>query len=157
MRKTILSSIWANGIRSHGLELEITESVLMQDTEDTMRTLQSLRDAGLSLAIDDFGTGHSSFSYLNRFQIDKIKIDRSFVQNMTTNEDEAAICAAIIAMARQLNLKVIAEGVETREQMDMLRDQQCDELQGFYLSKAVTAEALEELVNQQALDQTNIQ
>jgi diguanylate cyclase (GGDEF)-like protein len=157
MRRTILSSLWSAGIRSRGLELEITESVLMQDTEDTMRTLRSLREAGVSLAIDDFGTGYSSFSYLNRFPIDKIKIDRSFVANMTENKDDASICAAIVAMAHQLGLKVIAEGVETREQMDMLRNQQCDEIQGFYVSKAVSAEELEELVTQQALDETNIQ
>ena len=156
MHETIQKCIWANGIKPRSLELEITESILMQDTSDIISTLKSLREAGVSLAIDDFGTGYSSFAYLKQFSIDKIKIDKSFVQDMTTDPDDAAICAAIIAMAHQLDLKVIAEGVETREQMRLLRELECDEIQGYFLSHPVAVTDFEDLALSEELSSTNI-
>jgi len=115
----------------------------MNDVEETIATLMKLKDAGTSLAMDDFGTGYSSLSYLKRLPLDTLKIDRSFVMDLENNSDDAAICAAIIAMAHNLDLKVIAEGVETQEQLNYLSDQGCDEIQGFLISKPLPASELE--------------
>ena len=101
----------------------------------TFPVLQELKATGVKLAIDDFGTGYSSLSYLRQFPVHKLKIDRSFIQNVTSNPDDASIAAAIIGLARSLNLKVIAEGVEDEAQMSFLREHQCDEIQGYYFSK----------------------
>ena len=122
------------------LELEITESVLLQDLDNTLIALQRLKDAGVSLSVDDFGTGYSSLSYLKRFPIDTIKIDRSFVKDLDTDLDDAAICAAILAMSQQLGLNVVAEGVETEEQLAFLRRHGCNQIQGFLCSKPLSAE-----------------
>ena len=111
----------------------------MRDVKDTIDCLQSLKDAGVSLAVDDFGTGYSSLSYLKRFPIDMLKIDRSFVAELEANNDDAAICAAIIAMAHQLGLVVVAEGIETPQQLEYLRDQGCQLGQGYLLGKPVAA------------------
>ncbi len=119
------------GIDAGMLELEITESVLLQDVENTLAELRAIKKSGVSLSIDDFGTGYSSLGYLKQFPIDTIKIDRSFVQDLSSDEDDAAICAAILAMSMQLGLKVVAEGVETREQLDFLRRHGCHHIQGF--------------------------
>ncbi len=116
------------------LELELTEGVLMDNAEMTISTLNELKKMGIRLSIDDFGTGYSSLSYLKRFPIDTLKIDQSFVRDITTNEDDNAIAATIISMAHNLRLKVIAEGVETKEQLDILYDKNCDEVQGYYFS-----------------------
>jgi len=111
-----------------------TESVLLSNAKVTLSVLQELRARGLRLAIDDFGTGYSSFSYLRQYQVNKLKIDRSFVRDIVSNPDDAAIATAIIRMAKALNLEVIAEGVETEEQVSFLRALQCDEIQGYYLA-----------------------
>lgn len=121
------------------LELEITESLFLSEVDEVIATLGVLKSQGLKLAIDDFGTGYSSLSYLKRFPIDVLKIDRSFVQDVTDSSSDAAIVASIIAMARGLNLAVIAEGVETRAQLDFLRQRGCDGFQGFYFSRALPA------------------
>jgi diguanylate cyclase (GGDEF)-like protein/PAS domain S-box-containing protein len=131
------------GIDPHYLELELTESVTMQDIEFTISMLESLKRMGVGLAIDDFGTGYSSLSYLKRFPIDTLKVDRSFVQDIATDPDSAAITCAIISMAKSLKHKVIAEGVETREQFEFLCKQGCDEIQGYYFSKPLSAEDFE--------------
>lgn len=123
------------GLAPYYVELELTESLLLGDADATLSVLQELKAMGLTLAIDDFGTGYSSFSYLKRFPVSKLKIDRSFVRDIAVNPDDAAITTAIISMAKSLNLKVIAEGVEDEAQMSFLRAHHCDEIQGYYLSK----------------------
>ena len=124
------------------LELELTESLLLSNAHVTLSVLQELRAMGLKLAIDDFGTGYSSLSYLKQFPVSKLKIDRSFVREVAVNPDDAAITAAIIAMARSLSLKVIAEGVENEAQMSFLRLHHCDEIQGYYFSKPLAADKI---------------
>ncbi len=122
------------------LELEVTESVVMEDVNETIRILNGLKDIGCDLAIDDFGTGYSSLAYLKRFPVDKLKIDRSFVMDVTNDPDDAAIVRSIIQMGHSLGMKVIAEGVETQGHVDFLRVEKCDELQGYFYSKPVSAE-----------------
>ena len=121
------------------LELELTESLLLSNGDLTFPVLQELKAMGVKLAIDDFGTGYSSLSYLRQFPVHKLKIDRSFIQNVAVSPDDSSITAAIISLGKSLNLKVIAEGVESEEQMAFLRAHQCDEIQGYYFSKPLTA------------------
>jgi EAL domain-containing protein (putative c-di-GMP-specific phosphodiesterase class I) len=128
------------GLAPQYLELELTESLLLANADVTLSVLKELKSMGLTLAIDDFGTGYSSFSYLRQFQVGKIKIDRSFIQYVAVKPDDAAITAAIISMAKSLNLKVIAEGVEDEAQMSFLRAHQCDEIQGYYFSKPLAVD-----------------
>ena len=122
-----------------GLELEITESMVMQNPERAVTTLSRLREMGITVSIDDFGTGYSSLGYLKRFPIDNVKVDRSFIKDLPHDTDDAAITRAVIAMAQSLRIRVIAEGVETREQLHFLRDHDCDECQGYYLSRPLPA------------------
>jgi len=122
------------------LSLEVTESVAMQDVDHTIETLVRLKKLGVHLAIDDFGTGYSSLSYLRRFPIDLIKIDRSFIMDLPESQDDIAIVSAVIAMAHQLNIKVLAEGVQTLEQRDILLSHQCDELQGYLFAHPLPAD-----------------
>jgi diguanylate cyclase (GGDEF)-like protein len=128
------------------LEVEITESVMMKNAELTMTTLERLKEMGVRLSMDDFGTGYSSFNYLKRFPLDVIKIDKSFVKDVNNNEEDAAIVRAIIAMARSLKLRVIAEGVETPDQLRFLQENGCDEIQGYLLSPPVPADEVIPLI-----------
>jgi diguanylate cyclase (GGDEF)-like protein/PAS domain S-box-containing protein len=128
------------------LELEITETFLMQDAQSTLHVLKALKNKGIRLALDDFGTGYSSLSYMRRFPIDAIKVDRSFVRNLTTDEDDASVVSAIINMGRSLHLRVVAEGVETEEQLSFLRRQQCSEVQGYFYSPPLRAADLSTFV-----------
>jgi diguanylate cyclase (GGDEF)-like protein/PAS domain S-box-containing protein len=128
------------GLAPQYLELELTESLLLANADVTLSVLQELKSMGVTLAIDDFGTGYSSFNYLRQFRVSKLKIDRSFVRDIAVNPDDAAITTAIISMAKSLNLKVIAEGVENEAQMSFLRAHQCDEIQGYYFSKPLTVD-----------------
>lgn len=134
------------GLSPEYLELEITESIAMDNVEATVEKLEVLKGMGLQLSIDDFGTGYSSLSYLKRFAIDKLKIDKSFVRDIATDPNDAAIAASTIALAHKMGLKVIAEGVETAEQVAFLREQGCDEVQGFFYGKPMTAADLERLL-----------
>ena len=121
------------------LELELTESVLMKHAESTASILKTLRASGVQLAVDDFGTGYSSLSYLRRFSVDALKIDQSFVRQITTAPDETTIVTAVISMGRSLKLRVVAEGVETQEELAFLQEHECDEAQGYYFSRPVPA------------------
>ncbi|MEW6353289.1 MAG: EAL domain-containing protein [Pseudomonadota bacterium] len=136
------------GVAPHTLRVEITESLAMQDIDFSVSALKELTTMGVQISIDDFGTGYSSLAYLKRFPITNLKIDHSFVKDMTRNTDDAAITAAIIAMAHSLKLRVIAEGVETEEQLNLLRAQRCDGVQGFLFSEALPAEALSRLLRE---------
>ena len=128
------------------LELEITEGVLMQNVETTMTALNRLKTLGVRLAIDDFGTGYSSLSYLRRFPIDVLKIDQSFIRGLSNDTNDAALVSAIISLGRSLDLNVIAEGVETEEQLAFLKTHQCEEGQGYYFSKALPADSFARLL-----------
>ncbi|BBP03013.1 EAL domain-containing protein [Sulfuriferula plumbiphila] len=140
--ETIERVLGETGVDPSCLELEITESILMQNLSTAANILQALSAKGMRIFIDDFGTGYSSLSYLKRLPIDTIKIDKSFVGDITTDQDDAAIVAAIIAMAHSLRLKVVAEGVETQEQFDFLLERGCDAMQGYFYSKPLPAEEI---------------
>ena len=151
----VLGACLDAGIDPHSLELEITESVLLQDVDNTLEALKRLKRAGIALSVDDFGTGYSSLSYLKRFPIDTLKIDRSFVKELHIDLDDAAICAAILAMAQQLGLNVVAEGVETKEQLEFLRLHGCNQIQGFLCSKPLSAEQFAVLLREIAKTAAN--
>jgi diguanylate cyclase (GGDEF)-like protein len=135
--RTILND---TGLDPRHLELELTESGLMQDTQHTTENLQALKDLGVQIAVDDFGTGYSSLSYLRRFQINTLKIDQSFVQDIDNDTEEAVIVSAIIAMGNSLELRVVAEGIESRQQLTFLQSNHCAEGQGYYFGRPVAAE-----------------
>lgn len=137
--KSVKRALRASRLSPHQLDLEITEGVLMQDLPETMETLKSLTDMGIGLSIDDFGTGYSSLSYLRRFPFTALKIDRSFVSDVTDNADAAVLTKAIINMGHSLGMSVIGEGVERGEQLDFLRAQGCDLIQGYHLGRPMTA------------------
>ncbi len=134
------------GLKPHNLELEVTESVFMDDITHTIETLQHLHALGIELAIDDFGTGYSSLSYLRQFPIDRLKIDQSFIRNALNNNDDAAIARTIVRLGHSLNLKVIAEGVETKEHENFLREEKCDEVQGFRYSRPIPLDDLNKFI-----------
>lgn len=152
-RKPDLVERVAAALRSYGVPpaelcLEATESILMRDADVTMGTLNRLSELGVRLSIDDFGTGYSSLSYLRRFPIHQLKVDRSFVNEVTESADDAAIVAAIVSLARSLNLEVVAEGVETVEQVQCLAQQGCRTMQGFYFSKPLPVAELTRLLQE---------
>jgi diguanylate cyclase (GGDEF)-like protein/PAS domain S-box-containing protein len=140
------------GLAPRYLELELTESLLLADADMTLSVLKELKSMGVTLAIDDFGTGYSSFNYLRQFRVNNLKIDRSFIRDIAVNPDDAAITAAIISMAKNLNLKVIAEGVENEAQMSFLRSHHCDEIQGYYFSKPLTVDKVGDKLRGNNLD-----
>ena len=142
LEETVVRALSEAGLASHFLELELTESILIQDIEKTLDVLHRLGTLGVHLSIDDFGTGYSSLAYLRRLPVDKLKIDRSFVNEITTREDDAAIALSIITLAHSLRKRVVAEGVETPEQLRFLQQHGCNEIQGYLFSRPMTAEAL---------------
>jgi len=142
----VMRALQDHGVDPRLLELEITESTAMRNAEATGTTLRNLKALGVRIAIDDFGTGYSSLSYLKRFPIDSLKIDRSFVTELPGNQDDATIAHAIITMAHALRLKVVAEGVETRAQLEFLTANGCDEIQGYYFSRPLPAEQCTQLL-----------
>ncbi len=142
----VASVLSKTGLDPACLELEITESVLMQDAEASINMLRALKEMGLKISVDDFGTGYSSLSYLKRFPIDILKIDKSFIRDIAVDRDNSAIVTAITALARSLNLSIIAEGVESRGQLSYLRKEKCDRVQGYFFSRPVNPEALHALM-----------
>ncbi len=147
MYRVLKSAIAEYAIDPSLIDLELTENELMRDADGAIVTLQKLKDAGFSLYVDDFGTGYSSLSYLKKFPIDALKIDRSFVMDLEKSEDNQSICAAIIALAHSLHLKVIAEGVELEEQSRLLRLLQCDEIQGYHFCRPADAATIESFIS----------
>jgi diguanylate cyclase (GGDEF)-like protein len=139
LREVVSEALVQTGLPASCLDLEITETVLMQDAEATIATLNALKAMGVCISVDDFGTGYSSLAYLKRFPIDTLKIDKSFMRDVTVDSHNAAIVRTVIALARSLGLESIAEGVETREQVDFLRAEGCDRLQGYYFSRPLPA------------------
>jgi EAL domain-containing protein (putative c-di-GMP-specific phosphodiesterase class I) len=130
------------GLDPRLLDLELTESIVMHDAEAVAKDLQQLRDLGVSISIDDFGTRYSTLNYIKHFPVDRLKIDQCFIRNLTTNPSDAAIVRAIMSLGHSLELEIVAEGVETAEQLALLSTEGCDEVQGFYFAKAMPAEDL---------------
>ena len=145
LEKDVRQALERHQVPAELLELELTETALMSNAERTIEVLKVLKELGIKVAIDDFGTGYSSLAYLQRFPIDKLKIDIAFVRDITTNPNDAAIALAIISMAHSLKLRVIAEGVETRPQLEYLRRNRCDEIQGFFFSRPLVAAEMGQL------------
>jgi len=137
------------GLDPHLLELELTESSLMDDSDNVLTMLQELRSRGIEISLDDFGTGYSSLSYLKRFPIDTLKIDQAFIRDIGNNPDDEAITRAIIAMAHSMNMEVVAEGVETEAHLEFLRREGCDYIQGYLLSRPVPDEELSNILRRQ--------
>jgi EAL domain-containing protein (putative c-di-GMP-specific phosphodiesterase class I) len=144
----VARALLEGGLPAANLHLELTEGAVMRQMEPVVSALSQLRAMGVRICVDDFGTGYSSLGYLKRFPIDTIKIDRSFVQDVTTDQNDAAIVTTVVTMARSLNLRVIAEGVETEAQLGFLREIECDEFQGFLVSRPASPEEFEALVRQ---------
>jgi EAL domain-containing protein (putative c-di-GMP-specific phosphodiesterase class I) len=142
----IFRALQQTGLDPRLLELELTESVLMKHAESTQSILKILRASGIQLAVDDLGTGYSSLSYLRKFPIDALKIDQSFIRQITTAPDETTIVTAVISMGRSLKLRVVAEGVETQEELAFLQARKCDEAQGYYFSRPVVPEQFAKLL-----------
>jgi len=140
----VAAELAANNLNPDCVDLELTESVLIKDIDENLKKLTALAKLGVKLSIDDFGTGYSSLSYLKRFPIHKLKIDRSFIEDLPEDESNVAIVTAIIHLAHALKLQVIAEGVETEQQRNFLSTLHCDELQGFLFAPAMPAEEFEE-------------
>lgn len=147
---SVITAVEEAKIDPECVEIEITETAMMIDEAEASRCLNQLKRFGVSIALDDFGTGYSSLSYIRRFPVDALKIDRSFVEAMETNSEAYAIAIAILAMAQRLGLRVVAEGVETESQAELLRRESCDELQGFLYSRPLAAEQMTQLLRREA-------
>jgi EAL domain-containing protein (putative c-di-GMP-specific phosphodiesterase class I) len=144
---SVISALSESGLAADRLELEITESVLLNDSEATLATLHKLRHFGIRISMDDFGTGYSSLSYLRSFPFDKIKIDQSFVHNLATQEDSLAIVRAVTGLGKSLGITTTAEGVETREELALLRSEGCNEVQGYLFSRPLPAAEVEKTLS----------
>jgi EAL domain-containing protein (putative c-di-GMP-specific phosphodiesterase class I) len=145
----VRSALMAAELEPRFLEVELTETAVMSNAEESIYILESLSRLGVLISVDDFGTGYSSMSYLRRFPIDKLKIDRTFVKEMTSRPEDASIVRAMVSLAHSLNLKVVAEGVETGDQLALLQQLGCDQYQGFHFSKALPATEFERLISAQ--------
>jgi len=141
---SVARALTTSGLRPGLLSLEITETMLMRADGQNLETLRALRALGVRVAVDDFGTGYSSLAYLKNFPVDSLKIDRSFVRDVAVEQNDAAITRAIIAMGQTLQLRIVAEGVETHEQLAFLREHGCDAIQGFLIGRPTTAERFAE-------------
>jgi diguanylate cyclase (GGDEF)-like protein/PAS domain S-box-containing protein len=151
IRQHVLDALEKTGLNPNSLELELTESILMQNPESAANDVRFLQELGITFSIDDFGVGYSSLSYVKNLPVDRLKIDQGFIRNVNTDPNDAAIVRAIINLGHSLNLKIMAEGVETAEQLAFVRSEGCDEVQGFYFSPPVPAEDFEFLFSQQNL------
>jgi EAL domain-containing protein (putative c-di-GMP-specific phosphodiesterase class I) len=143
--QTVAAVLEETGLEPRFLELELTESMVMHDAPQLVAMLDELKNLGVQIAVDDFGTGYSSLSYLKRFPVDRLKIDRSFVEHIASDADDATIVRTIIALGHNLGLKVVAEGVESDEQLRFLRSNHCDEAQGFLLGRPVCSRRLQRM------------
>jgi diguanylate cyclase (GGDEF)-like protein len=150
VHKAVAAAVAAAGLPPKALDIELTESILLGDAEDVIAQLHELKDLGVTLSLDDFGTGYSSFSYARNFPLDRLKIDRSFIQELAYNRSDLAIVRTIIDLGHILRLNVVAEGVETKDQLALLQAEGCDEAQGFYFSEPLPAETFFEQLTQQA-------
>jgi EAL domain-containing protein (putative c-di-GMP-specific phosphodiesterase class I) len=148
LQSAVLRLLRKTRVPTQLLEFEITESLLMNDPAAAERVLRTLSEAGVKLSVDDFGTGYSSLAYLKRFPLDALKIDRDFIRDLRTDPEDAAITLAIINLAHSLDLRVVAEGVENEDQLDFLAAHGCDEIQGFYFSRALAVAECEVLLRQ---------
>jgi EAL domain-containing protein (putative c-di-GMP-specific phosphodiesterase class I) len=146
----VASALQHSALAPDGLELEVTESLIMRDLMQSVGKMRALKAMGLSLSIDDFGTGYSSLSSLKSFPISTLKIDKSFIRDLADNTDDQAITMAVISLGHKLNLRVIAEGVETEQQRAFLRSHECDEMQGYLFSPPVPATRIASLLAAQA-------
>jgi EAL domain-containing protein (putative c-di-GMP-specific phosphodiesterase class I) len=147
----VVEALGKSGLGPHRLELEITETVLLHGGDDDLQCLRDLHELGVKVALDDFGTGYSSLSYLQRFPFDRIKIDRSFVSDVTSFEQSKAVIRAVVGLGHTLNMRITAEGVETTEQLDRIRAKGCDEAQGFLISKSMPPSELPALITRLAV------
>jgi EAL domain-containing protein (putative c-di-GMP-specific phosphodiesterase class I) len=154
--RDVAATLKSTGMRPDFLELEIHESLLIHDIEKTLKILTALKALGVKIAIDDFGAGFSSLATLQRFPLDTVKIDRSYIRDIVTQDGDSNLTEAIIAMGKSLSLTVVAQGVETKEQADFLREHACDEFQGFYFNKPVSAQQFTELLQAQTSGATYI-
>ena len=148
LEHSVMTALSESGLEPSRLELELTESLLLEDAEHVLDLVRRFKSLGVCLSIDDFGTGYSSLAYLKRFAVDKLKIDQSFVRDIVSDPDDAAIVRAIISMARSLKLKVIAEGVETEDAARFLGLYHCEEAQGYHFARPMPADALQAWVQQ---------
>ena len=149
LEEDVIKALSDNDIPANLLELELTESSLMMNVEHSLSCMENLKDLGVKISIDDFGTGYSSLAYLRRFPIDKLKIDIAFIRDITTNSDDAAIALTIIQMAHSLKLEVVAEGVETIEQLRFLKDKNCDHIQGYYFSRPLPVVEMDKMLREE--------
>jgi EAL domain-containing protein (putative c-di-GMP-specific phosphodiesterase class I) len=147
---TVISALATSGLSANRLELEITELVLMQESEGAIGILHQLRDLGIKITMDDFGTGYSSLGYLRSFPFDKIKIDQSFIRDLPGKEDSLAIVRAVVGLSSSLGITTTAEGVETKEQLASLTSEGCNEAQGFFFSQPRPAAEVSQLLSEQA-------
>jgi EAL domain-containing protein (putative c-di-GMP-specific phosphodiesterase class I) len=143
---TVLNALGSSGLPASRLELEVTESVLLERADDNVRILDQLRELGVRIAMDDFGTGYSSIAYLRSFKFDKLKIDRSFVEGLGTDEESLAIVRAIVGLGSSFGIMTTAEGVETEAQMNRLNLEGCTEVQGFLYSKPLPPDQIKKLL-----------
>jgi diguanylate cyclase (GGDEF)-like protein len=156
VKALVENALTTAGLPAEALELEVTETTLMQDAEDTMRSLRSLQDQGVSVAVDDFGTGYSSLSYLKQLAAKTLKIDRSFVDGCAEASEDAQIVGAIVGLAHNLGMQVVAEGIETSEQVSALQRMRCDAAQGFLIAKPLETAAMENFLNQHSLTEKRV-
>ncbi|MGO8835240.1 MAG: putative bifunctional diguanylate cyclase/phosphodiesterase, partial [Roseiarcus sp.] len=144
--KGVVSALRESGLEARSLELELTESLIMQDVDQAVATMKELQRLGVQLSIDDFGTGYSSLAALKTFPVARLKIDKSFIDDLESNENDRAVASAVILLGQKLNLRVIAEGVETDEQVAFLRANNCDEMQGYHFSKPIPPNEIAKLL-----------